>query len=473
MNRFRLLGLLGAMLAANLVLAPQTLAAEPTFGKARATSTFGESIAVEQPATLPGGVSRVEAVVRAGPDAPTFLSEIPAPGSGATTLRFSYPTPSGGLFPNTKVELGFRVTFDDGRIVDSPTTTIRYDDDRFTWQTLEGDVVRVHWYDGNEAFGRRALEIGEKAVADAAALLGVTESDPIDFYIYAETAPFRDVIGRGLQENVGGLALPPIRTLFANIGPSSVADPWVAIVVPHELTHIVFDTATANPYHGPPHWLNEGLAVYLSQGNDGQAKANVDRSGRSGDLMPLRALELQFPSTADRFSLAYDEAVSAIDFMVRTYGRDALVALIRSYAAGVGDDAAFTAALGVDTAAFQAGWLADLGFEEPVPFGPLPAPAGSLPPGWAPGVAPTQGPGIGSPAPTVRPAFPGGDGGPVGPVIVGVAILLLVILIAGLAITARRLNRGESFLPSTSPNDATPPDDAGSTDEPNSDTMTQ
>jgi hypothetical protein len=245
----------------------------------------------------------------------------------------------------------------------------------------------------------------------------------------------------------------------------------------------VFDTATSNPYHGPPHWLNEALAVYLSQGNDGQAKANVDRTGRSGDLMPLRALELQFPSTANRFSLAYDEAVSAIDFMVRTYGRDALVALIRSYANGVGDDAAFTAALGVDTAAFQAGWLADLGFEEPVPFGPLPAPAGSLPPGWAQGVAPTPGPGIGSPAPTVRPAFPGGDGGVVGPVIAGVAIVLLVILIAGLAITARRLNRGESFLPSTSiqagrepddgPDSASPADDPGSTDKPNSDTMTQ
>jgi len=35
------------------------------------------------------------------------------------------------------------------------------------------------------------------------------------------------------------------------------------------------------------------------------------------------------------FALAYAESVSAIDFMVRTYGRDAVVKLIRSYAAGV------------------------------------------------------------------------------------------------------------------------------------------
>jgi len=33
----------------------------------------------------------------------------------------------------------------------------------------------------------------------------------------------------------------------------------------------------------------------------------------------------------------------------------------------VSDDAAFSAALGVDVAGFEAGWLADLGISEPVP----------------------------------------------------------------------------------------------------------
>ena len=44
--------------------------------------------------------------------------------------------------------------------------------------------------------------------------------------------------------------------------------PGSTIVVPHELTHLVFDTAVTNPYHFPPRWLNEGLAVYLSEGYD-------------------------------------------------------------------------------------------------------------------------------------------------------------------------------------------------------------
>ena len=126
-----------------------------------------------------------------GPSSPPSRRRPPA----SATLRYSYETPFGSLYPNTPVELGFRLTFDDGRTVDGPTTTILYEDDRFAWKTLEGSIVRVHWYEGNASFGQRALDIGERAIEDASALLGVTETEPVDFYIYADRDKFYDVIG--------------------------------------------------------------------------------------------------------------------------------------------------------------------------------------------------------------------------------------------------------------------------------------
>lgn len=429
-------------LVASLGAAAPVAAADPTFEPASASVVFGEGITLEQRVTLPAGVARVEAMVRAGGNGRTFLATLPTPAVGSTTLTYRHATPSGALFPNSPVELGFRITLQDGTFVDGPTTTVRYEDTRFTWQSLTGSVVRVHWYEGNDAFGRRALDIGEEAVLAATTLLGVEERDPIDFFIYAGRDEFYDIIGPGLQENVGGLALAEIRTLFANIGPSDVADPWVGVVVPHELTHIVFDTATSNPYHEPPHWLNEGLADYLAVGYDAGARANVERAARSGDLMPLHALVGQFPSTAERFSLAYDESVSAIDYLVRTHGQEALVALIRSYADGVSDDDAFEAALGVDTAGFEAGWLDDLGAAAPAPFGPQPAPPGPLPPGWEAAPPPTPGPGASGPVPTAPPVIPEGNDDFVAPVIVGVIVALVIVLGAGLLVTARGLNRG-------------------------------
>ena len=433
-----------------LTLAPGVVTAggDPateTFGEATATSTFGESIRVEQSAQLGVAPIRADAVVRAEGSNRTFLAAIPAPAQGRSTLTYAYPTPSGSLYPNTRVELGFRLTFADGRVVDSPTTTIRYEDDRVEWRTLEGPLVRVHWAQGDDAFGRRALDVGERAVEEATALLGVDETRPIDFFVYGDRDAFFDVLGPAIQENVGGVALAEIRTLFANIEPSQVNDPWVGVVIPHELTHLVFDTATRNPYHEPPHWLNEGLADYLAQGYNAGARGAVENAARSGAIMPLRALVGRFPTTADRFSLAYDESVSAIDFLIRTYGQDALVGLIRSYADGVSDDIAFERALGVNVAGFEAAWLADLGIEEPPAYGPRPAPPGPLPPGWSAAVQPTPRPGSSSP-PLASPR-PSGSGGEIAePVLIGVIVVIAVVLGAGLFVVARGLSRGDPLF---------------------------
>jgi hypothetical protein len=438
-RRSRLAPLGAAALLWLLVGAAPAIAAEPTFGPLVGTVEFAERVTLEQRATLPDGVTRVEALVRQGSDGSTFLSTIPNPGPGSVVLRYVYATPEGAVYPNTPITLGFRLTMGDGSFIDSPTSTVLYADDRFTWKTLAGSIVRVHWYAGDQAFGRRALDIGEQAVERATALLGVTESQPIDFFIYADRDAFYSVIGAGLQENVGGLALSPIRTLLANIGPSSVADPWVGIVVPHELTHIVFATATGNPYHEPLHWLNEGLADYLAAGYDASARSNVRAAVGRGTLMPLRALVGQFPSPPDLFSLAYDEAVSAIDYLVRTYGQDALVRLVRSYADGVSDDEAFSAALGVDTAGFEAGWLADLDADAPVAYGPQPAPTGPIPPGW---VGTQATPGVPGATAAPRPPAPSDDLS--GPLLwVGIVVLAFII-VAGILLVARGLAQGRS-----------------------------
>ena len=130
------------------------------------------------------------------------------PRPGATTLRYTYETPFGSLYPNTRVELGFRVTFDDGRVDRQP------DDD----DPLRGRPVRVA-----DARGRaraRPLGRGRRRVRAAGArrsasgrsrrpatLLGVDETEPIDFFVYGDRDAFFDVLGPAIQENVGGVAL--------------------------------------------------------------------------------------------------------------------------------------------------------------------------------------------------------------------------------------------------------------------------
>jgi len=385
-------------------------AAGSTFGAPTATSTFGTSVVFNQPVNLASPPDRVEILILAPGSIGPTVSEVAVPGAGTRTLRFVLSLATAHLFPNTTLSASWRLVFGTQAVV-GPSVSVTYADTRFAWRTQTGSIVRIHWYQGDAAFGARALAIAERGVQTAEQLLGVKETAPIDFFVYAAQSPFYDALGPGTRENVGGEAVAEIRTLFALITPDEVNASWVSTVLPHELTHLVFNTAVANPYHFPPRWLNEGLAVYLSQGYDPTDRGLVASAVAAGNLTPLNGLAGQFPSTQGQFYLAYAESVSAVDYLIRTYGRPALVSLIKSYASGVTDDEAFTAALGVDTATFDRAWLASLGAAVPAKVGPQPAPPGPVPPGWSGGgpagtgaAAGPSSPAPGSVSPTAAPA---------------------------------------------------------------------
>ena len=350
----------------------------------------------------------------------------------------------GFIAPNTPVSARWRLYPEatPDAPVTGPEVSVLYADDRFDWKTEAGDIVRVHWYEGGDAFGARALRIAEDAVESSSKLLGVTETEPIDFYVYATQDAFYDALGPGTRENVGGQANSEIRTLFALITPDDIDASWVGVVIPHELTHLVFDTAVSNPYHFPPRWLNEGVAEYQSEGYDAQYRATIESTARSGDLIPLDGLAGQFPTTFERFNLAYAESTAAVTWLVDEYGQDALVSLVRSYADGLTDDEAFTKALGLDATAFGDAWLASLGAVAPTRYGPQPAAPGPVPSAWtgdpAPGSTAAPAPGVTTPPVTSGGPTDGTDTGSSSGGIVLAVVVGAISLVAVVALVVRR-----------------------------------
>jgi hypothetical protein len=440
------LAALAVLAGAAIGVAPVAAADPVAFGAPTATSSFGKSIEFKQPVTLAANAERLELLITTpGSIGPEVVPLPEGATSGSSTLVYTLDLSDGHVVPNTTFTARWRMIDETGKAWIGPAVRQTYVDDRFDWRTLTGNVVSVHWYEGNQAFGAKALKIGDDAVAATAKLLGVTESDPIDFFIYAEQQAFYDALGPGTRENVGGQAHPDIRTLFALIAPDEIDAGWIESVVPHELTHVVFATAIDNPYHEPPHWLNEGLAVYLSDGYDPAWKAMVANAVQGNSIIPLDGLAGAFPTTADRFSLAYGESVSAVDRIVRVNGRDELIKLIRSYHDGMSDDEAFKAALGVDLAGFEADWLAELGATPPTRRGPQPAPAGPLPAGWS---GPQPNPSfdiIGSGVPGGAPGAPAPrapiQGDNVGIAAGVLALVVVLIVLAFMLLWRRRTTR--------------------------------
>ncbi len=409
-------GLLGL-----LALAGPVSADSASFGTPTAITTFGKGIVMSQPVSG-ASFSEADLVLTLPGDIGPSVIKIKNP---VSPLTYTFDTSKGQIQPNTRVTARFQVVLADGSTQQGSEIKITYVDDRFHWQTKSGSFVTLHWYDGNAAFAEQALAMGDDGISKSAKFLGVTETQPIDFYVYADQQSFYDALGPGTRENVGGEANTVTRTLFALIPPTDLG--YARTVVPHELTHVVFDDATTNPYHAPPRWLNEGLAVYLSEGYGSSDQSKVAQSARSKTLMPLPALTGQFPTTADRFYLAYAESVSAVDYLIRKYGQASFQKLVRTYSTGASDDEAFTTAFGVDTAAVNKGWLADTGITSSQTFGPQTAPGGPVPPGWT---TSGQGPG-GQP----------GDGSPSTGLLVAAVLALGGVVLLGVAVMMHVLGR--------------------------------
>jgi Peptidase MA superfamily len=435
-GRVAILALMTMALVATLAAAPAR-AASVSFGTPTYNAQYDQAIdfSVDLNATEP--LERIELWLRFPDTIGPYIVGVDDPGgNGRRTLDYTLDlTGSGHIVPNTRFQATW-AAYPSGasQPVTSDVLNVNYQDTTRDWRTEKGDIVTVHWYDGSQSFAQKALAIGEKAIADTSSLLGVTETEPIDFFIYADDQAFRNALGPGTRENVGGEAHANIRTLFALITPSEINQAWVGTVIPHELVHLVFDTAVTNPYRFPPRWVNEGLAVYLSEGYGSRDQTMVGHAVASGDLMPLGALTGQFPTEPSLTSLAYAESVSAIDYLVRTYGQDALVGLVKAYKDGLTDDEAFTKALGVDLAAFQSGWLDELGAEPPRQYGPQPAPSGPVPQAW------TSTPPASSGEPPAADASPsavastspsGGSTGTSGPTSGGDGSIILVIVVLG------------------------------------------
>ena len=236
--------------------------------------------------------------------------------------------------------------------------TVTVADERFDWRSRSDGVVTLHWYEGDDAFADRALGIGSRAIEKAATLLGVTDMPEVDFFVYADQDAFYDALGPGTRENVGGQANADIRTMFGLITP-----------VRGELRlggHARLPRADA------PGVRRGGRRTRTTSRRAGSTRASRSTCRRAttratrrpcaapwaqGRSSRSKASPGLFPTTRDRFSLAYAESASAVDFLVRTYGEEALVTLITSYADGVTDDEAFQAALGMRMAAFDDAWM--------------------------------------------------------------------------------------------------------------------
>ncbi len=265
----------------------------------------------------------------------------------------------------------------DGTTSTTPEQHLMYHDERFNWQQRTAQNVTVYWYNGNEDFGDELIETATRALEDLQYKIGAELSDPVNIYIYANTSDMYSAMRSNEAEWIGGQAHLSLGVIIGNITPGEDAE--IGRLLPHELSHLVLQQATDNPYGGTPLWLHEGLAVSNQDTVERYFDFVLDDAALSGQLIPLEALSSSFPSDPDRAVLSYAESYHIVTYIIDTYGPDAMHEIVQAFGEGVTPDKALQEALGKTVEELDAEWRATLPPAQTNPD-PTPTPQTTAPP---------------------------------------------------------------------------------------------
>jgi hypothetical protein len=298
-----------------------------------ATSHFGEAIIFVATIKSSTPIQSVSIVISDEKQSLNQVVPLVLQPDGRTEFRLD--TRQTLLRPFSQVKWNYQITLSDGSVVHSDSFFIRYNDDRFNWQTLESGTLHINWYEGDANFGQAVLNTIQSGLGSVSRLMAVDLAQPIDVYVYANTDALAGTLALGGENWVAGHADPALGVLMVVIEPGAQQGITMEQRIPHELMHVMMYRAVGAGYYNIPVWLREGLATLAEIYPNTDYDRVLTEAAAANTLIPLRDLCVSFPADRGQAFLAYAEARSFTDYLYRTYGSVDLLRLITSYTSGV------------------------------------------------------------------------------------------------------------------------------------------
>lgn len=260
---------------------------------------------------------------------------------------------TGGLPPGAMLEYWWTVTDARGKKAVTEPIEVRFDDNRHTWQDLTEGKITIYWYESKLSLVQEAMSAAQQALARLLEDTGAELKKPVKIYLYLGSA---DLQGAMIfpQEWTGGVTFTRYGIIAIGLVPSNPA--WNRRAIAHELTHLVIDQVTLNPYNDLPIWLNEGLAMY----NEGPLEAGFTNLLKSAiarnSLISVRSLSSPFSAYAQSASQAYAQSYSLVEFLVKNYGQAKMLQLLSIFREGSSYDGALMKVYGFDMDGLNTLW---------------------------------------------------------------------------------------------------------------------
>jgi hypothetical protein len=291
-----------------------------------------------------------------------IVSEIPLAGAPATRVTSQWVWDmrmSGGLPPGSSIEYWWTLTDAGGGELETAPAVVRMEDNRYTWRSTTRGNVTLYWYEGDDAFADELMNAVQEALSRLDDNAGAALEAPVRLYIYASSADLRGSMIFP-QEWTGGVAFTQYGIIAIGITPDSFGLDWGKRAIAHELTHLVINQVTFNPYNSLPTWLDEGLAMVAEGDLEPEFVAIFSEARNNNTLISIHSLASPFSAITELSLLSYAESYEVVSYLINEFGRDKMLDLLNTFERGSGYDEALNEVYGFDIDGLNAEWMASL-----------------------------------------------------------------------------------------------------------------
>jgi hypothetical protein len=342
------------------LVVPLSTLAQAQIVDADAEYDFGEAITFKARVQSGSPVQAAWVSIRKQGDPANLELPVPVGEGGELALRLDLKTLDPGQYPPrafSRVDYVFRATLADGEEITSQVFTFFYDDNRFPWKEKGNEVLRVHWYAGDEAFAQSVLDAAVQGLQKAQEFLPLEGKDEINIYVYASSSEMQSALLAG-QSWVAGQTSPDLGVAVVSLAPGRPETRFEARrQIPHELMHILLYQYLEKGYSNLPAWFNEGLASMAELNPNPDYQAILEHNLRNDTLIPIASLCGTFPSDISGALLAYAESNSFTYYLYRQFGSSGLQKMAAGYADGLDCRRGVEAALGSSLERLETRWL--------------------------------------------------------------------------------------------------------------------
>jgi hypothetical protein len=136
-------------------------------------------------------------------------------------------------------------------------------------------------------------------------------------------------------------------------------DPFsIETTMKHELCHLLLHNYIKEG--NLPKWLDEGVCQWVSDGISEiimtQKRSVLDEAILSGRYISIRALTGRFPRDERYLVLAYEESKSLVEYMISSFGKEAVLSVLNYLEEGVEVDEALLRGLSISLDELESRW---------------------------------------------------------------------------------------------------------------------